>query len=135
MTVEEAARFVEEKMKTIFAWSLSRVSHRQDAEDLAGDIIVAILKSAPRVRDDDAFFGYVWTVAQNTYKSFLRRKKRGVSVDIDGIAESASESDVEGVITLPCLTEIVSILCYDAVEAERSRYRRRMTATRSRSMR
>lgn len=95
MTQEEAARFAEENMKTIFAWSLSRVSHKQDAEDLAGDIITAILESAPRVRDPDAFFGYVWTIANNTYKNFLRRRGRNTSVDIDGIAETASDDSVE----------------------------------------
>ena len=95
MTFEEAACFVEENMKTIFAYALRRVSHREDAEDLAGDIVVAILGSAPRVREPDAFFGYVWAIADNVYKTFLRRKKRGVSVDIDIIAESESDSDVE----------------------------------------
>ncbi len=95
MTFEEAARFVEENMKTIFAYALRRVSHKEDAEELAGDIVVAILESAPRVREPDAFFGYVWAIADNVYKTFLRKKKRSVAVDIDIIAESASDSDVE----------------------------------------
>ena len=67
---------VEENMKTIFAYALSRVSHREDAEDLAGDIILAILKSAPKIRDDNAFFGYIWAIAANTYRKYLRGKGR-----------------------------------------------------------
>ena len=47
---------------------------------------------------DDAFFGYVWTVAQNTYKSFLRRKKRGGSVDIDDISASVGDAVEEEII-------------------------------------
>ena len=76
MESEKAAALVQENMKTIFAYALSRVSNREDAEDLAGDIILAILQSAPRIRDDNAFFAYIWAIAANTYKKFLRKKSR-----------------------------------------------------------
>ena len=74
MESQKVAALVQENMKTIFAYALSRVSNREDAEDLAGDIILAILQSAPRIRDDNAFFGYIWAIAANTYKKFLRKK-------------------------------------------------------------
>ena len=76
MEREKISVLVEENMKTIFAYALSRVSHREDAEDLAGDIILAILKSAPGIRDDNAFFGYIWAIAANTYKKYLYKKSR-----------------------------------------------------------
>lgn len=76
MESEKAAALVQEHLKTIFAYALSRVFNRQDAEDLAGDIILAILESAPRIRDENAFFGYIWAIASNTYKKFLRKKIR-----------------------------------------------------------
>ena len=46
-------------MKTTFAYALARVSHKKDAESLARDIVLTILKSAPRIRDGNAFFGYI----------------------------------------------------------------------------
>ncbi len=76
MEGEKVSRLVEENMKTIFAYALSRISPREDAEDLAGDIILAILQSAPRIRDENAFFGYIWSIAANTYKKFLHRRNR-----------------------------------------------------------
>ncbi len=76
MEKEKIYELVAENMKTIFAYSLSRVSRKEDAEDLAGDIVLAICQSAPRIRDENAFFGYFWAVAANTYKNYLRRKKR-----------------------------------------------------------
>lgn len=76
MEQQRISELVEENMKTIFAYALSRVSHREDAQDLAGDIILAILGSAPRIRDDNAFFGYIWAIAANTYKKFLYRRSR-----------------------------------------------------------
>ncbi|MDE6674794.1 MAG: RNA polymerase sigma factor, partial [Acetatifactor sp.] len=70
------AAFAEENMKTIYAYALSRVSNREDAEDLAGDILLALLSNASRLRDEEALYGFVWSIAGNTYKKFLRRKSR-----------------------------------------------------------
>lgn len=90
MESEKAAALVQEHIKTIFAYALSRVSNRQDAEDLAGDIILAILESAPRIRDENAFFGYIWAIASNTYKKFLRKKSR---VRLEALDEELSSQE------------------------------------------
>jgi len=78
-----AAQFVQENLKTIFAYALSRVEHKEDAEDLTGDIVVAILQSAEKLRDENAFYGYVWAIAANTCKTFLRRRSRMPSCELD----------------------------------------------------
>ena len=78
-----AAAFIEENLKTIFAYALSRVSNREDAEDLTNDIAVAILQSAERIQNPDAFYGYVWGIAANTYKKFMHRKNRHRAEGID----------------------------------------------------
>ena len=72
----DAAAFVEENLKTIFAYALSRLRNQSDAEDLTGDIIVAILQSARKIQNPDAFYGYVWKIAANTYRNFLRKRSR-----------------------------------------------------------
>ena len=91
MEQEKIAELAAENMKTIFAYSLSRVSHREDAEDLAGDIILAILQSGPKLRDDNAFFGYIWAIAANTYKKFLQKRNRIQHTQLD--EELAEEGD------------------------------------------
>ncbi len=68
--------FVQENMKTIYAYALSRVSNREDAEDLAGDILLTLLSCASRLQNEDALYGFVWSVAGNTYKKFLRKRNR-----------------------------------------------------------
>ena len=90
MEREKVSQLLEENIKTIFAYALSRVAHREDAEDLAGDIVLAILQNAPRLRDDNAFFGYIWSIAANTYKKYLRRKGR---IRFDELAEDISSED------------------------------------------
>ncbi|MCH5320715.1 MAG: sigma-70 family RNA polymerase sigma factor [Eubacterium sp.] len=78
-----AAEFVEENLKTIFAYALSRVSNKDDAEDLTNDIVLAILQSADKIKNPDAFYGYVWSIAANTYKKFIYRKNRCIVEKID----------------------------------------------------
>lgn len=74
---------IEENLKTIFAYALSRVSNKEDAEDLTNDIVAALLASADKIRNEDAFYGYVWAVAANTYRKFIRNRKRHTSEEID----------------------------------------------------
>ncbi len=71
-----AVSFVEENLKTIFAYALSRVSNKEDAEDLTNDIVVAILQSVDKLKSPEAFYGYVWGIAANTYRKFLYKKSR-----------------------------------------------------------
>lgn len=83
METEKAARLAAENMKTIFAYALQRVSNREDAEDLAGEILLAVLENAHTLRCDDAFFGWFWSVASNTVKKYYRQKSREVFAEWD----------------------------------------------------
>lgn len=76
MSTAHVTQFVEENLKTIFAYALSRVSNKEDAEDLTNDIVLAMLQSADKLRTPEAFYGYVWGIAANTYRKFLRKRGR-----------------------------------------------------------
>ena len=98
MQTTDVTKFIEENLKTIFAYALSRVSHKEDAEDLTNDIVVAILQSADKLKSPEAFYGYIWGIAANTYRKFLRKKaRRGQEVYVEALqnAESA-EGFLEG---------------------------------------
>lgn len=83
MSQARAAEFVEENLKTIFAYALSRVQDKNDAEDLTSDIVLNILQSADKIRNENAFYGYVWGIAANTYRKFIRKKSRLYFEEID----------------------------------------------------
>ena len=76
MEQKKIVSFLEENIKTIYAYALSRVSRKEEAEDLAGDIMLAILQDGHRVEREEAFFGYVWSIAANTYKKYLYKKNK-----------------------------------------------------------
>lgn len=76
MQTANVTQFIEENLKTIFAYSLSRVSNKEDAEDLTNDIVLAILQSADKLKTPEAFYGYVWGIAANTYRKFMRKRSK-----------------------------------------------------------
>lgn len=65
-----------ESLKDIFAFSVSRLFNKEDAEDLTNDIIVEVLSSADRLKNDDAFYGFMWKIADNTFKNYIRGGKK-----------------------------------------------------------
>lgn len=73
MNRERAAELLSENLKNIFAFSLSNLFDKQDAEDLTNDIIVEVLSSVERLESDDAFYGYMWRIAENTLKKRIRK--------------------------------------------------------------
>lgn len=75
--------FISENMKTIFAYALKRLSSQSDAEELTSEIILAILSSADNLKDDNALYGFVWSIANNTYKKFLTKRRKSIYVQLD----------------------------------------------------
>lgn len=76
MNKDKATELLNENLKNIFAFSISRLYDKQDAEDLTNDIVVEVLSSVHRLENDDAFYGFMWKIAENTFKSFVRKKSR-----------------------------------------------------------
>ena len=58
--------------RTVYAWCAARTATAADAEDLAQEVLLAMLRAAPNLRDEKAFYGFMWSVAANVYKAWLR---------------------------------------------------------------
>ena len=50
----QAVQFVQENLKTLFSYSLSKVSSWEDAQDLTSEIVLAILQSADKMKNANA---------------------------------------------------------------------------------
>lgn len=72
---------------------MARTDNQTDAEDLAQDILCEIIKSAPNIREENAFYGFMWSVAGNVYKQWYRKKllKRECELTDDFEREKASK--------------------------------------------
>lgn len=91
---------ITEVSKTIFSYCMAKTKTRADAEDLSQDILCELIKSLNSIRDDRAFYSFMWAVAGNVYKQWCRKKAKSSTVElIDDISEEIDyefgfESDI-----------------------------------------
>ena len=78
-------RYIEETAKTVFSYCLARTNSKEEAEDLSQDILLEIYKSACNLRDDKAFYNFMWAVANNVYKNWCKKisKRRQTFCGLD----------------------------------------------------
>lgn len=74
---------IAEASKTIFSYCMGKTSNRADAEDLSQDILYELLKSAKNIRDEDAFYGFMWAVAGNVYRQWCKKRARINECELD----------------------------------------------------
>ena len=74
MTAKAAARWISDNLTAIYGYAFARLFDKREVDDLTQDIVCAVLTSAPRCRHDEAFHGFAWRIADNTFRSFIRRR-------------------------------------------------------------
>ncbi len=75
MDRKRAAELLAENITAIYGYAYGKLYDRTQADDLAGEIVCQVLISVERLRDEAAFWGFVWRVADNTLHTYLRREK------------------------------------------------------------
>lgn len=91
MTGEKAGELLSENMSTLYLWSLSKMKDTYLAEELCQDVVCAVLGSIDKLRSDDAFFGFLWQVASNTYKLNMRKAKKHDHSEFDETVADTSD--------------------------------------------
>lgn len=87
---------IAEISKTILSYSMAKTSTIEDAEDLSQDIMYELVKSANSIRNDNAFYGFMWSVAGNVCKQWYRKKAKNVTCELTddiSLREDPSEFD------------------------------------------
>lgn len=75
MKQDQAEQIVEQYMKPVYAFVIKRISHVQDAQDVAQDICLKLYRSLCQ-REIDDIPAYVWTVARHSLANYYRGKQR-----------------------------------------------------------
>lgn len=65
---------IAEASKTLFSYCMARTPNRWEAEDLCQDILCELVKSSARLRDERAFYAFMWSLAGNVYKQWCRKR-------------------------------------------------------------
>lgn len=76
MTKEQMENIIQENMQKIYLYCVKRLENTAVAEDVASDIILELLRSYDRIANDEAVYGYFWSVANNLCKNYWRRREK-----------------------------------------------------------
>ena len=102
---------ISEISKSVMSYCITRTSSRYDAEDLAQDIIVELTKSVDNIRDDKAFYGFMWAVAGKVYAMWCRKKSKTHTYELsDDIADDTDYFDIDGNTDLYLLRRELTLL-------------------------
>ena len=108
MNTHERREKVAEMSKAIFQYCLSRTSSYQESEDLSQEILLTLCESIENLRDEKAFYAFVWRTADNILKGWYRNKGRNNTAELDDaipdnsweqLAEQTQESEQLTLIT------------------------------------
>lgn len=76
MTKEQIENIIQENMQKIYLYCVKKLENTAVAEDVASDIILELLRSYSRIQNDEAIYGYMWSVANNLCKNYWRRSAK-----------------------------------------------------------
>ena len=95
MENKEAARLISENLKNVYGYAFARLYDKNDVDDLSAEIVCAMMRSAGRIKDDESFWAFMWKVAENTFRTFIKRKDRQRTL-LTTLDESAPYEDDSG---------------------------------------
>ena len=75
MTDKKAAKLISENITAIYGYTYSRLFDKDKVDDLASEIVYEIIVSAHNLRDEKAFWGFAWKIAENTLRRFIRKSE------------------------------------------------------------
>lgn len=81
MDKQTVSKLIEDNLHKLYAWSMAKLYDKSEAEDMTYDIICALLKSAHRIENDGAFYGYMWKIARNTLYMKIRSKRETLPLE------------------------------------------------------
>lgn len=73
---------IAEISRTIYSYCRAKTPSQQDAEDLSQDILLELMKSVDNIRNDKAFYAFMWGVAGNVYKQWCRKKQNDITCEL-----------------------------------------------------
>ncbi len=81
--------------KLILSYCISRTSNHDDAEDLSQEILYELIRSSANLRDENAFYGFMWSIAGNVYKTWYKKRMRAKKTEsLEILSEVSDETDL-----------------------------------------
>lgn len=90
MNKENASKLISGNLTAIYGYAYGRLYEKDKVADLASEIVCEILASAEHLEKEEAFWGFAWRIAENTFRKFIRRE------ELRGRTETHSEGEYPG---------------------------------------
>ena len=90
MNKENASKLISENLTAIYGYAYGRLYDKDKVEDLASEIVCEILSSVGNLEKEEAFWGFAWRVAENTFCKFIKRE------ELRGRIETHAEEEFMG---------------------------------------
>jgi len=86
--IEELCRYLYNK---IYGYVFYRVKHREDAEDLTGEVVLKIIKNLKNQGGN--FYAWIYKIASNAIIDYHRRKKSGLEMSYEELPQELPADD------------------------------------------
>ena len=64
-----------ENLTAIYGYAFSKLYDKDMVDDLASEIVYEIIVSARNLQNVEAFWGFAWKIAENTFRRFIRKNE------------------------------------------------------------
>lgn len=75
MTDKRASELLSENLTAIYGYAFSKLYDKDKEDDLASEIVYEIIVSARNLQNEEAFWGFAWRIAENTFRRFIRKSQ------------------------------------------------------------
>ena len=75
MTDKQASQLLSQNLTAIYGYAFSKLYDKDKVDDLAAEIVYEIIASARNLQDEQAFWGFAWKIAENTFRRFIRQSE------------------------------------------------------------
>ena len=75
MTDRRASALLSENLAAIYGYAFSKLYDKDKVDDLASEIVYEIIISARNLQNEEAFWGFAWKIAENTFRRFIRKSE------------------------------------------------------------
>ncbi len=75
MTDKRASELLSENLTAIYGYAFSKLYDKDKVDDLASEIVYEIITSVHNLQNEEAFWGFAWKIAENTFRRFIRKSE------------------------------------------------------------
>lgn len=75
MNSTRVSELLSQNLTALYGYAFARLYDKDMVDDLVNEIVCEILESAKNLREEDAFWGFAWKIAENTFRKFIRREE------------------------------------------------------------